>query len=108
MKHRSRAHPRSDIPMPRPTRHLLTSLALSAIPALAGAQASSTPDPLLGIWTSETTFGPQLAGELTIRRNGTEWRATIRSAESRFRVAHDSVRFAFGEQGELRGTLVDA
>ena len=65
-------------------------------------------DPLIGVWGSETTFGPTLAGEMTLRRDSAGWRATLRSAESRSRVDGDSVRFAFADHlGEFRGTLVE-
>ena len=72
------------------------------------AQPVAADDPLIGIWAYETTFGPALQGELTVKREGSSWRAAIASAESRFTVAGDQVRFAFpGNAGKFRGTLID-
>jgi CubicO group peptidase (beta-lactamase class C family) len=78
-------------------------LIVAAIPAAASAD-----DSLLGLWASETTFGPVLHGELTIAREGSGWRATMSSSESRFSVTGDSVRFAFpGNLGQFRGALTE-
>lgn len=41
------------------------------------AQSPTAVDPLIGIWASETTFGPALHGELTVAREGSIWRATL-------------------------------
>jgi CubicO group peptidase (beta-lactamase class C family) len=65
-------------------------------------------DPLIGIWASETTFGPFLAGELTVTRDASIWRATLSGATSSFDLVGDSVRFAFaGGLGRFRGVLTD-
>ncbi|HYN82917.1 MAG TPA: serine hydrolase [Gemmatimonadaceae bacterium] len=71
------------------------------------AQSPATPsDRLIGIWASETTFGPALRGELTVRRNGSNWSATISSVETRFQPSGDSIRFGFpGNHGQFRGVL---
>jgi CubicO group peptidase (beta-lactamase class C family) len=93
--------------MPLRAAPLAGALLLAAAPTLASGQASPRHDALVGIWASETTFGPALAGELTVRRVGDEWRATIMSIETRAPAARDSVRLTFGALGELRGRLVD-
>lgn len=82
---------------------------VSSDPAAESATAvDPAVDPLIGIWASETTFGPALHGELTVTRDGSSWRATLTSAESKFDVTGDSVRFAFpGNLGRFRGTLTD-
>src|SRR6266545_6880731 len=68
----------------------LLSLTLGASPfAAAQVAPTSQPGPLIGVWASETTFGPALRGELSVVRG-------------------DSVRFAFpGGFGEFRGMLGD-
>ena len=74
------------------------------------AQVAPAPaaGPLVGVWASETTFGPALRGELRVVRGDSGWRATIQSAETRFTVARDSVNFVFDPKlGEFRGTLTD-
>lgn len=64
--------------------------------------------PLLGIWASETTFGPAVRGTLTVQREGREWRAEVAGRSVRFRSAGDSVRFALpGEGGEFRGVVTE-
>ena len=70
------------------------------------AAAAPADDSLLGIWASETTFGPALHGELTVAREASGWHATISNAEARFQAAGDTVRFAFpGGLGQFHGSL---
>ncbi len=72
----------------------------AALPALAD-------NSLLGLWASETVFGPALHGELTIAREGKSWRATLAGAESKLDMTGDAVRFAFpGGLGEFRGVMI--
>lgn len=79
-------------------------LALSDLPA----QSTTAVDPLVGIWASETRFGPALHGELKVAREGSSWRATLSNVESRFHVTGRNVRFAFpGNPGQFRGVLAD-
>jgi CubicO group peptidase (beta-lactamase class C family) len=84
-------------------------LACFDLPGDLRGQLTPPADPLIGIWVSETTFGPALRGELTVAREGASWRATLSSAESTFRVAGDSVRFSFpGNVGQFRGVLSES
>lgn len=95
----------------------LVSLALSAAAlglstSAAVAQVFVAPpagsDTLVGLWATESTFGPALRGELNVVRVGSTWRATLASVESRFQVKGDSIRFSFaGPLGEFRGTFTD-
>src|SRR5712691_5392480 len=83
-------------------------LVLSGVTAKSQAQSQTAFDPLIGIWASETTFGPALQGELTVAREGPTWRATLSGTESIFHVAGNSVRFAFpGNLGQFRGELTE-
>lgn len=78
---------------------------VAALPRLPG-QAPPADDSLVGIWASETRFGPALRGELAVAREGSGWRATLAGSESTFRTVGDGVRFAFpGDLGGFRGTL---
>src|SRR4051794_16055645 len=89
---------------------LLMMIISAALPAAAQVpgQSPAADDPLLGLWTSETTFGPALHGELTVTREGSSWRATLASAESRFKLAGGTLHFAFaGDLGQFRGALTD-
>jgi CubicO group peptidase (beta-lactamase class C family) len=92
-------------------QHLTLALCVALMLAFSSdmrGQSTAPVEPLNGIWVSETTYGPALQGELTVRREGTSWRATLSSAEARFNVTGDSVRFAFpGNQGQFRGTLAE-
>ncbi len=87
----------------------LLSLTPGASPsAVAQVAPAPGPGPLIGVWASETTFGPALRGELSVVRGDSSWRATLASVETRFQVHSDSVRFAFpGGLGQFRGTLDD-
>jgi len=70
--------------------------------------SANEPDSLVGIWSSTTTFGPALQGELVVLREGSAWSATIGNVTSRFQVDGDSVRFAFpADIGGFRGTLTE-
>jgi len=65
-------------------------------------------NPLLGIWSSATRFGPTLQGELTVAAEGPSWRATLSGAEARFRATRNHVRFSFPRSlGQFRGVLTD-
>jgi len=77
-----------------------------AFVAIAAAIPAAADDSLLGIWASETTFGPALRGELTVAREGKSWHATLAGADSRFNVTGDVVRFTFsGDRGKFRGVM---
>jgi len=85
-------------------RAFLFALA-AVITATPGALHAQSDVPL-GIWVSETINGSALRGTLTVTRAGTEWTARIASAETRFQIKGDSVRFAFpSELGYFRGAL---
>lgn len=90
-----------------PVRRVVVAITVAALfcgPTVALAQADSA-DPLLGLWASETTFGPAARGTLTLERDGAEWRALIAGIRAPVRVTGDSVRFALpGGLGEFRGT----
>src|SRR4051812_6403274 len=66
---------------------------------------AQTADPLTGLWSSESSFGPQLRGELRVTRKGSRWTATISGATSSFEVSGDDVRFAFDKRGAFRGRV---
>jgi len=80
----------------------LLFLALLLVGTSLGAQ---TTDPLAGLWSSESHFGPRLRGELRVARNGTKWTATIADAKTSFSGDGDEVRISFGKRGEFRGRL---
>ena len=70
------------------------------------AQSPAPGDELIGLWAGEIAFVPALHGELTIARDGSTWRATLASAETRFQETGKNVRFTFpGNLGQFRGVL---
>lgn len=72
------------------------------------AQPTIADDPLLGLWSTEVTFGPTLRGELTLTREGSTWHAALANAEARFDAAGDDVRGNFPRNlGQFRGTVTD-
>jgi CubicO group peptidase (beta-lactamase class C family) len=88
------------------------TLAVCAVLLLAFSgvrgQTPTPVDSLVGIWASETTFGPSLQGELTVAREGSSWHATLSKAKSTFHVTGNHVRFEFpGNQGQFRGELTE-
>ncbi|HJY37760.1 MAG TPA: hypothetical protein VJ299_09855, partial [Steroidobacteraceae bacterium] len=61
---------------------------------------------MLGLWASETTFAPALHGELTLRRTGQSWRASLGGAAAQCTTEADAMRCAFAEnRGYYRGLL---
>ena len=65
----------------------ITSIAIGLALTLPNLSAQPTPTPddsLIGIWSGETRFGPELEGELTVRRDGSSWRAALSGADARF------------------------
>jgi CubicO group peptidase (beta-lactamase class C family) len=82
------------------------SVALLLALAMLPLRALAADDDLIGLWASETSFGPALRGDLTLVRNGADWRATIAGDEAKFSTSSDDIRFAFaGNRGAYRGTL---
>jgi CubicO group peptidase (beta-lactamase class C family) len=72
------------------------------------AFALSQPDPLLGLWGSESSFGPQVRGELTLERNGSAWTMRAGGFEASFAASGDEIRGALpGGNGELRAHFED-
>jgi len=82
-------------------RLLFAALLLSAAVPLT----AQTTEPLTGLWSSESSFRPQLRGELRIIRKGSQWTATLADATTSFDVHADDVRFAFGKRGQFRGRI---
>ena len=82
---------------------LLFALSQSTAPA---ATPSPAEDPLVGLWAAEVTFGPALRGNLTLSRDGLQWRATLGNVGTTFTRDGNSIRFAFpGNLGGFRGAL---
>ena len=77
-------------------------LALNSVTALA------EDNELLGLWASETTFAPALQGELTLRRSGQSWRASIGGAEAPCVAEASALRCLFSQdRGLYRGALAN-
>lgn len=75
---------------------------------LAFALSLQADDALLGLWGSETTFGPQVRGEITLERSASSWTMRAGGFETSFAASGDAIRGALpGGQGELRGHLED-
>jgi CubicO group peptidase (beta-lactamase class C family) len=62
-------------------------------------------DRLIGLWASETRFGPALRGELRIRREDGMWRATLAGKPATCERA-ETIHCAFPSNlGQFRGTV---
>lgn len=76
--------------------------------ALSQATRAQTTDALVGLWGCETTFGPQVRGELVLARDGPAWSMRAGGFEASFPVTGDEIRGALpGGIGELRARLED-
>lgn len=85
---------------------LLLAVVLPLIVPGARPSAQATDDQLIGIWVSETTFKPTLNSELTVFRDGSNWRAMISGSEAKFHTSGNQIRFDFpGGIGQFRGGL---
>jgi CubicO group peptidase (beta-lactamase class C family) len=72
----------------------------------AGPHPALPGEALIGLWAVDTSFGPELRGELELRRTGGQWHASIGGHELTFAAPSDSVRFLVpGGAGEFRGAL---
>jgi len=72
----------------------------------APASPAEPADPLEGIWVSETRFGPELQGELTIQRTAEGWRAAIGGLQAGAPASDAGVYIAFpDDKGVFRGAL---
>ncbi len=59
---------------------------------------------LAGLWGATRSFGPEIRGELTLRRAGNGWRAEIGGTWAPAEMAGSEVRFALaGNKGSFRG-----
>jgi CubicO group peptidase (beta-lactamase class C family) len=90
------------------TSVLRSGLASAALSSSLGAQAAPVVpgDDLVGLWGSETTFGPQVHGAITLERVGHRWTIRVAGFEASALVVGDSIRMALpGGQGELRARL---
>lgn len=92
------------------TSAVLVTPILLASPRTLAAQDAASPAPpgeaLIGLWAVDTSFGPELRGELELRREGDRWHASIGGRELTFPARADSIRFLVpGGAGEFRGAL---
>jgi CubicO group peptidase (beta-lactamase class C family) len=84
------------------------TLLVVSLLALKSTAALAQENELLGLWASETTFAPALQGELTLRRSGQSWRASVAGAEAQCTTEAGSMRCAFSQnRGLYRGALAN-
>jgi CubicO group peptidase (beta-lactamase class C family) len=84
-----------------------TLLVASLLP-LSSTAALGEENELLGLWASETNFPPALQGELTLRRSGQSWRASIGGADAQCAAEAGSLRCPFSQnRGLYRGALAN-
>src|SRR3954469_2447611 len=85
---------------------MMRRLLFVALATYAMLSASALPaDSLAGLWSSESSFGPQLRGELRVVGKRSLWTASIADTKTAFQVSGGGVRFAFGKRGEFRGRI---
>lgn len=97
---------------------MFTQLRWAALMLLLGGALPQRPLPqsppradddagLVGLWGSETVFGPLARGRLTLANRGAVWTARIAGYEVEPVVRGDSVRVTLpGGEGEFRGSFV--
>jgi CubicO group peptidase (beta-lactamase class C family) len=81
---------------------------IAALLALNCTAALGQENELLGLWASETSFTPALQGELTLRRSGQGWRASIGGTEAQCATEAGTLRCPFSQnRGLYRGALAN-
>ena len=93
---------------------MMRILTLAAVAAVCAIGQSPSPvtaaapgDELIGLWGAETTFGPQVRGELTLERGGAQWVIRIAGFEASAKQSSEDVRVALpGGQGEFRARVL--
>lgn len=89
---------------PRGTVVTLLLLALMGGPVAAQPRGD---DDLVGLWGADRVLGPELRGELLLRRAGDHWVGALAGAEATAAVSGDSIRLGFpAGAGEFRGRSV--
>jgi CubicO group peptidase (beta-lactamase class C family) len=85
-------------------RRLLSIMFLAQVLTVSSlnAQAPVAADPLEGIWVSETSFGPELRGDLIVSRERSGWSASLAGEKGTFQSKDNSIEFAF-RGGQFRG-----
>lgn len=79
-----------------------------ATPSAAVGQDADPPRHLVGLWAAERTFGPDVSGAVTLRREGADFWAEIGGHHVDVRLEGHQIRFeAGGERGYFRGRLSD-
>src|SRR5690349_10144107 len=78
---------------------VVSTIGQSPSPTIAAAHG----DELIGLWGAETTFGPQVRGELTLARGSDRWVIRIAGFEASATRSREDLRVALpGGQGEFR------
>ena len=80
-------------------------VAIVAVALAAPAVCRAVPaDTLTGIWMSRQLLGPEVRGELTVRRQRGRWSSAIGRHAPVVRVVGDSIQIAVpGDRGSFRG-----
>src|SRR5687767_8556022 len=91
-----------------PMRNSAALIATGLLTLIAAAALAQEENELLGLWASETTFTPALRGELTLRRAGATWQASIGGAEAQCMTTADAMHCAFSQnRGLYRAALAN-
>lgn len=86
----------------------LTATAWLVAPVRAQTRLPLPGDDLVGLWGSESTFGPEVRGDITLERRAGHWLARIAGFEVSA-LAGTHLRFVLpGGQGELRARVLGA
>ena len=82
--------------------------ALFAGPALADTADSGKASALKGLWQAKKRFGPDVRGELTIVREGSQWRARIAGRSASVTADGNTISFTLAHgEGGFRGSMFD-
>ena len=88
----------------RTVRSISTIVLTATLPTSAVADSSA--GELIGTWGQVLDFPPALKGELTVKRNGKNWSASIAGAQAPCSVEDQRIACAFSDgRGKYRGRL---
>jgi len=84
--------------------YLSVALCLALSPPSRPAEDSTAA--LIGLWGCERSFGPEVRGELTIVRRGSQWRASVAGFDAPVSIVGGELTFELaGDRGKFRGHL---
>jgi hypothetical protein len=76
-----------------------------SLAAVLASSATAQDTSLVGLWSSKRWFGPEVRGELMVRKTADGWRASIGARSAEVRIVRDSVSFDLPSAAAFKGWI---